>query len=291
MLSFFAACAPRNATAGIPTQPSPIIQVQKPSTTPRPTLPPTSSSTLTRTLTPTLTSTVIAGQPVTIGLSAGGLPLEVVRFGNGAARRMIVAGIHGGYEYNTVELADQLIAYLREHPALVPENQALYLLRALNPDGYARGKGPEARSNANGVDLNRNWDYFWVSDWQKPGCWDKMKLSAGDRPGSEPETRALAKFLLENKIEALISYHSAGLGIFAGGQPPEKLSESLARRLSSVSGYQYPPKFTTCPWTGQFIDWASAHGMAAVDIELNNHTETDLAINFKVLKAFINWEK
>lgn len=51
-----------------------------------------------------------------IGLSFSGRPIEVYTFGQGERQRMIVAGIHGGYEWNTIALADELITYLDAHP-------------------------------------------------------------------------------------------------------------------------------------------------------------------------------
>ena len=39
----------------------------------------------------------------------------------------------------------------------------------------------------------------------------------GAYANSEPETQALANFLSEHRIDALINYHSAALGIFPAG--------------------------------------------------------------------------
>jgi hypothetical protein len=39
------------------------------------------------------------------------------------------------------------------------------------------------------------------------------------------------------------------------------------------------------------VDWASAQGIAAVDIELRNHSDTDLDINMKILNVFLDWLK
>jgi hypothetical protein len=88
----------------------------------------------------------------------------------------------------------------------------------------------------------------------------------------------------------LISYHSAALGIFSGGKTDDPASQNLARTLSSVSGYPYPPIDYGCEYTGQFIDWVILQGGAAVTIELTNHTDTDYWINLQVLKAFLNWD-
>ena len=73
-----------------------------------------------------------------IGWSVQNRPLEVYRFGTGTIERLIVAGMHGGSEFNTIQLADRLITYLRYHPEVVPNDKTLYILRDLNPDGEAR---------------------------------------------------------------------------------------------------------------------------------------------------------
>jgi hypothetical protein len=87
----------------------------------------------------------------------------------------------------------------------------------------------------------------------------------------------------------LINYHSAALGIFPGGQPPDEASISLAEAVAAVSDYPYPPVETGCVYTGQLIDWASDQGIAAIDIELTNHQDTDLWMNLRVLEAFLSW--
>jgi predicted deacylase len=229
--------------------------------------------------------------PIAIGTSLAGRDLEVFQFGSGASQRMIVAGIHGGYEGNTIRLADELIQVLTAKPDLIPTTVTLYILRSLNPDGEARSDSYKGRANDNLVDLNRNWPANWQSTWPLAGCWTYTYVSGGSHPASEPETRALMNFLLTYRIEALISYHSAVLGIFPGGQPPDPASISLAEAISKVSDYAYPPIETGCQYTGQLIDWASLQGIASVDIELTNHEDTDLWQNLKVLEAFLDWDQ
>jgi hypothetical protein len=98
-------------------------------------------------------------------------------------------------------------------------------------------------------------------------------------------------FIQQHKIDGLISYHSAALGIFPGGSPPDKFSVRLAEALSGVSDYSYPPLDTGCEYTGNLVDWASSKNIAAVDLELTNHRDTDFDQNLKVLKAFLNWKR
>ncbi len=65
----------------------------------------------------------------------------------------------------------------------------------------------------------------------------------------------------------------------------------LAESLAEVSDYPYPPIDTGCTFTGQLIDWAADNGIAAVDIELHNHRDTDLDVSLKILRTFLDWEK
>ena len=97
-------------------------------------------------------------------------------------------------------------------------------------------------------------------------------------------------FIVGNDIEAIISYHSAALGIFPGGQPPLPESVNLAETVADVVPYPYPPLNAGCLYTGQFADWAANVGIPALDVELTNHRETDLEINLRVLEAFLNWD-
>jgi protein MpaA len=253
--------------------------------------PPTATRTPRPSATPTPSPTPLP-QPFVIGTSVAGRPLEVYYFGEGPENRFIVAGIHGGYEWNTIALADALIAYLKENPAFIPEGITLYILRSANPDGEAREFGSDGRANENGVDINRNFPSNWVSEWNRTGCWNHRPITAGTHPGSEPEAGAVMRFVLSNQIRALISYHSAALGIFAGGQPPGPASTDLARTLAAVSPYKFPPPYNTgCEYTGQLADWAVLHNIPAVDVELTNHYDTDFEINLKILEAFLNWER
>jgi predicted deacylase len=228
-------------------------------------------------------------QPQIIGHSIEGRPLEVFQFGNGPVEKMIVAGIHGGYEWNTIVLADELIQYLKSHQEIISPDQTLYILRAFNPDGYNRSRGFGGRANDNNVDLNRNFPSNWKSEWPRPGCWDYIPITGGTSAASEPETQALMAFIEDHDLTAFISYHSAALGIFPGGQPPDKGSISLAETIAQVSAYPYPPIDAGCMFTGQLVDWVSDQGIPAIDIELTNHQDSDFEINLGILSVFLDW--
>lgn len=215
--------------------------------------------------------------------------MDVYTFGSGRHERMIVAGIHGGDEWNTVNLANQLIEYLDQNPDSIPQDVKLYVLPNLNPDGELRAHNKYGRLNHNGVDLNRNFPVNWQMDWDRAGCWNYLPTSGGTGPGSEAETRALMDFLVEQDIQALISYHSAALGIFPGGFPWDENAGRLAQSIADVTSYRFPPIDTGCAYSGTLADYAVSLGIAAVDLELTNHIDTDFDQNLQVLDVLLNF--
>jgi hypothetical protein len=243
-------------------------------------------------VTPTPFVLAYGPRPAIIGFSVAGRPIESYTFGNGSKQYLIVAGIHGGYEGNTIALANQLIQYLVENPETIPDDVTLYIIRDMNPDAEARSDDVDGRVNNNGVDLNRNFPSDnWVADWNRDGCWIFRPTTGGDYGGSEPETRAVMNFIASHSIKAMISYHSAALGIFPGGVPWEEPSKRLAGQLSKVTGYPYPPVDTGCVYTGTLADWAVENGVgASVDMELSDHKNTDFDRNLKALEVLINFQ-
>ncbi len=226
-----------------------------------------------------------------IGLSHTGRPIDVYKFGSGEREYLIVAGIHGGSEWNTVALANELIRYVNDHPEIIPDDVTLYIIRNMNPDGEARSHDVDGRVNNQGVDLNRNFPTGnWVPDWDRDGCWVWRPTTGGTYGGSEPETRSVMSFIGSHKIQAVISYHSAALGVFPGGAPWEPDSIRLAKQLAKVTGYPYPPLDTGCEYTGTLADWAVENGVgAAVDMELTDHKNTDFKQNLEALKILLNF--
>jgi predicted deacylase len=231
-------------------------------------------------------------RPAIIGFSLAARPIEVYTFGAGEKKYLIVAGIHGGYEWNTIALANELITHINKNPGAIPTDVTLYIIRNMNPDGEARSHDVDGRVNNNGVDLNRNFpSENWTEEWDRDGCWIYRPTTGGAHAGSEPETRSVMGFVKTHRIDALISYHSAALGVFPGGVPWEEPSQQLAKALSKATGYPYPPIDTGCEYTGTLADWAVENGVgAAVDMELRNHRDTDFEENLKALQVFLNFQ-
>ena len=224
--------------------------------------------------------------PFSYGHSFGGRSLLAYRFGAGPSVHIIVGGIHGGYEWNTVTLISETLKYLQKNPSLVPNDVTLYVIPCANPDGYAAGTTPECgRMNGNGVDLNRNWDYHW----QPTATHGVHPVNSGAYAFSEPETAALRDFILERDVETAIFYHSAMARVFYGAERAQPATYELAQIVSEATGYSIATGVPGQITTGDAIDWMSAQGLAGIEVELTTHDCIEWERNLPGLLAFLNW--
>jgi len=94
----------------------------------------------------------------------------------------------------------------------------LWVLPVVNPDGLASGR----RRNAHGVDLNRNFPHDWVD---LDGSHE-----SGPRPGSEPETQAVMRFLRQVDPDFVLSFHQPLHGVDVAVERPA-FARHVARTL------------------------------------------------------------
>lgn len=98
----------------------------------------------------------------------------------------------------------------------------VWVIPSINPDGAARHR----RTNARGVDLNRNWP---TSGWRRT---DKgSRYYGGPRPASEPETRAMMRFLAGVRPNYVASIHQPLHGVGRSG-PGIAWERRLAHHLA-----------------------------------------------------------
>jgi hypothetical protein len=201
---------------------------------------------------------------------------------------MLVGGIHGGYELNTVILMNEFLDHLEGNPDMVPPELTLYIIPCANPDGAVGGPDRlEGRYNGNGVDLNRNWDYRW----QPTSTHGRWTVSGGSAPFSEPESVGLRDLILEEQVEAVIIYHSAMSAVFQGVGTSTSDTVELALLMVEATGYRYAPTEVNYPaTTGNAIDWLTLNGITTVELELTNHRDIDWGINLNGLMAFLQWD-
>lgn len=130
-----------------------------------------------------------------IGHSVTGRPIVAYRLGEpGRPVAVAISAMHGN------EARPRLILEaLRDGTPIVGVD--LWVIPTYNPDGVARG----TRKNARGVDLNRNFPYHWAD---LDGSYE-----SGPRAGSEPETRAVMRFLRTVQPRWIVSFHQPLNGV------------------------------------------------------------------------------
>jgi hypothetical protein len=239
-----------------------------------------------------------------IGKSFDGRPIESYTFGNGENKLLFIGGIHGGYEWNSVILAYQFIDYFKENLWLVPKNTTISIIPSLNPDGVYKYIGKEGRFfltdlppeknttgigrfNARSVDLNRNFD----CNWSKDASWRGKKVSGGTSPFSEPESQAIRDFVLSQKINAVISWHSQANTVYAGECGTGILPETtiMMNLYAKASGYLTAETFNDYVVTGDLEGWLSTINIPAITVELKTHETIEWEQNLSGIMSVLEY--
>ncbi|MBZ0275607.1 MAG: DUF2817 domain-containing protein, partial [Anaerolineae bacterium] len=238
--------------------------------------------------TPTGTSpaTLIpADNTFVVGRSVQGRDILGWRFGQGGKVLLLVGGIHGGFEGNTVMLINQLIEHYQTAPADILPGITLLLIPSANPDGLTLGRQAEGRFNANRVDLNRNWGCEWSPD----AVWRDQQVDPGPHAFSEPETQALAAFIRQMQPSAAVFYHAAAEGVFAGECEGGHGSDQLATVIGEAAGYPYGEDFSAYPVSGTASSWIDGQGIPSVDLELSTTRSSEFDRNLRGIQAVQAW--
>lgn len=219
-----------------------------------------------------------------IGVSAQGRPITAYYFGDGPTAAIYTGAIHGS-EPSTRLLMLRWIDELEANPGNIPAGKSVVVIPAINPDGVARGQ----RTNANNVDLNRN---FGTSDWKKDITTVNNKPfpgGGGSAPMSEPETRVIANFVALRRPQIVLSYHSIG-GVVISNQVGNANARaatyvSLSRYGNatgqSSSTFDYSISGTADDYYGQKL------GIPSMIIELGSHTYHQFERNRQAMWAML----
>jgi hypothetical protein len=179
------------------------------------------------------------------GESVQGRALEAARLPGppGAPRVLLCANLHG------VEVIGAHVALAFLEAAGTPgspvhalrERAELWIAPCLNPDGYARtfeqagrGRLAELRTNAHGVDLNRNYPLpsGRATRWL-PGAGSTRPGDAtyrGPAPLSEPEAAGLAALCRSERFVASANLHST-MGTLIPARVTDRASHATYRAL------------------------------------------------------------
>ena len=156
-----------------------------------------------------------------LGESVRGRAIMAYRLGERDEKTVVLFSTMHGDEPRT----RQILVSLREGRRIRGVN--LWVVPTYNPDGLARG----TRKNAHGVDLNRNFPYRWAD---LDGDYE-----SGPRPKSEPETRAVIRFLKDVEPHRILSFHQPLYGVDQATKS-RPFARKVARKL------RLPRKTFTC---------------------------------------------
>lgn len=243
---------------------------------------------------------VVTVPNVTIGTSVEGRAIESYTYGTGSTTLLFVGGMHGGYEWNSVLLAYEFINKIESGEVTIPENLKIKIIPVLNPDGlfsvikkegvFTKEEIPEndahttgiGRFNANNVDLNRNFDCKWAPE----STWRGKVVSAGTSAFSEPEAASLRDYVLVEKPEAVIFWHSQANTVYASECKDGVLPKTLALMNSYATAAQYKSvaAFDAYPITGDAEGWLASIGIPAVTVELETRTDSELTRNLSAIE-------
>lgn len=178
-------------------------------------------------------------------------------------RVLVLGGIHGD-ELTSSTLAIYWLQMLQNSPESTPRRSTYWrFVPLLNPDGLLTT--PPSRTNANGVDLNRN---FPTPRWltEAPQYWAQRtrkdpRRFPGPRALSEPETRYAEHLIRSWKPHLIVSIH-APFGVLDFDSPPGQ-AHTPPRKLGKL----YLQQVGVYP--GSLGNYAGVHlGIPVVTVEL-----------------------
>ena len=151
---------------------------------------------------------------------------------------LFIGGVHGD-EPEGVRLAEDFLQWLMEHSDL--NDHPWVLIPCLNPDGYSQNQ----RTNANGVDLNRN---FPAQDWQLSE--KKDRYYSGPHAASEIETQSLVQLVQKIQPRVIIHFHSWNPCVVYTGTPGAKFAEllTLGNNYEAREDIGYPTPGSIGQW-------------------------------------------
>ena len=236
-----------------------------------------------------------------IGSSVEGRTIDSFTYGTGPIHLAFVGGVHGGYEWNAVLLAYQLMDYLQAHPEAIPASESVTIIPDVNPDAVHKVTGVEGRFtladipkgtdlvpdryNAHMVDLNRNFD----CNWQPKSSFLGKVTSAGTTAFSEPEAQAIKNFVASTSPKVVAFFHSKSGAVYASQCHAGILPQTLAvtKVYAKAAGYRAINIFDAYPITGDAEGWLASLSIPAITVELTTHDSVEFDKNLAGVKALI----
>ncbi len=282
---------------------------------------------------------VVSPQPIIIGKSAGGRDIIAYKIGNGSKHIAIIGGMNGLPEEAGIKMVQSALEFFSETNAF-PNNLTVYFIPQINIDssfdsGDWNGNGKDINrdftSNTVPGGSHNSWACSTIryctqtdSTTLTGGCSNQAiksvfsyycgkypdksdfccsQLRTETQPFSQPETRSLRDFILNNNISTVLSFRAPINNVTSSNDETGKLPETedlvrlYAATLASFPGYSsnfrgYEEYFSDYPVNGQFMDWLQDIGVSAVEIELPEARNLDNPTkqgNLSGIQTILRW--
>jgi hypothetical protein len=222
-----------------------------------------------------------------IGQAADGSPISAIRLGAGDNVAIFVGGFHAGYSPSSGTIAQRAAIELA---GKLPETVKVYIIPNANPTSeYAPGVR-SSRLNANGVDINRNWD----CEWSAEATFSGLPIGSGSAPFSEPEVQALKSLVESVAPQAVVVWGArarSGLVAPGGCERETQISVPLALAYSRAAGYSlgtFDPDNTV---PGDVTNWLASQGIPAIYVLTPDYVDPDWPDNLRGIEAVLDWLK
>ena len=204
-----------------------------------------------------------------IGQSVEGRNLYALTLGTGKKHILLDASFHGREHMTTNVLMEMIDTYVLHYVNdtkmngynvnKLLQNVSIVFVPMVNPDGVTLAQGGEMKTNraklikindgstnfdrwkanANGVDLNRQFDVNWhLIKKTKPS----FKGYKGTTVFTEPEAVAMKRLIDKGDYLAYVSYHSSGQIIYwSQAKTQFARTKKLVKGVSNITGYKVMP--------------------------------------------------
>ncbi len=209
-----------------------------------------------------------------VGYTKRKTPIKGLYVGNGKTYVMVLGAIHGD-EASSASVVESFATVVARSD--VVKDMTVIVIPVVNPDGLRS----RTRTNDNGVDINRN---FPATNWKAET--KRTRYYPGEKPSSEPETRALIQLIQKSPPKLIISVH-APLHCMNWDGPAQKVAEVMAE----ASGYPVCQDigYTTPGSLGSYV--GKDLNIPIITLELRDalSSEAMVAEGVTALQAAIKW--
>lgn len=147
---------------------------------------------------------------------------------NSDCKKVLIIGVFHGDEPQGKYLIEKYLTPSKSEISVPLKRGGKLFIPCLNPDGMQLS----TRTNANGVDLNRNFPTKnWGEDTSKAGS-NPANYFGGTSPASEIETKFVVEVIEEYKPELIITLHAPYKIVNYDGP-----AEDIAEKISAIIGY------------------------------------------------------